>query len=90
MVNCTREEEEAKEAGPAPDALHHHGLGADASGEPAFEEYGFDTVRFIGNNYQDKGVGRLCIRQRWVESMHVLSIIARILGVSLILLYIHT
>ncbi|KAI8104029.1 hypothetical protein M9435_006555 [Picochlorum sp. BPE23] len=65
MVNDIREEAKEKEEGPAPDALHHHGmLDADASAEAPFEEHEFDTVRFIGNNDEDKGVGRLCIRER--------------------------
>jgi hypothetical protein len=94
MVNDIREEAKEKEEGPAPDALHHHGmLDADASGEPPFEEHEFDTVRFIGNNDEDKGVGRLCIRERWVSKQIIgacvtaalisIIIIPRILSVCL-------
>lgn len=68
MVNDIREEAKEKEEGPAPDALHHGMLDADASGEPPFEEHEFDSIRFIGNNDEDKGVGRLCVRERWVNN----------------------
>lgn len=56
-------------------AMHHQSQDTGVSGLGEFEESGYDTVRCILNTDGDRGVGRLCVRERWVPVMHVIRMI---------------